>query len=93
MKCRGGDKEKSNKRKEYIKTINSIMDKEKDKDTIYDLIYLRHILNPINQKLLNQDNDDINSHLFNVASIINENKILSKENKEILINIITDNLN
>lgn len=87
------DKEKSNKRKEYIKTINSIMDKEKDKDTIYDLIYLRHILNPINQKLLNQDNDDINSHLFNVASIINENKILSKENKEILINIITDNLN
>lgn len=86
-------KEKTNKRKLHNEIINIIINTEKDEDTKYDLIYLKHILNPINQKLLNYDNVDINSHLYNAGSLINENKFLSKENKEILTNIIIDNLN
>ena len=63
-----------------------------DKNTFYDILYLRDILNPKIQKILNQDKDTINSHLYNAGSLINENEMLGKEDKEKLNNIIIKNL-
>ena len=62
------------------------------KNTFYDLIYLRDISNPKLQKLLNQNNSLINSHLYNAGSLICENKLLDKDIKEILYNHIKENL-
>lgn len=68
------------------------MNKQEIKNTIYDLIYLKHITDPRLQKILNHSKDDINSHLYNAGSLINENKILNDDNKEKLNNYINENL-
>lgn len=68
------------------------MNKQEIKNTICDLIYLKHITDPRIQKLLNYNKDDINSHLYNAGSLINENKILNDDNKEKLNNYIIENL-
>ncbi len=68
------------------------MNKEEIKNTFYDLIYLKHITDPKIQKLLNQDKDEINSHLYNAGSLINENKILNDDNKEKINNYINYHL-
>lgn len=68
------------------------MNKPEIKNTFYDLIYLKHITDPRIQKLLNQDKDEINSHLYNAGSLINENKILNDDNKEKINNYINYHL-
>ena len=68
------------------------MNKQEIKNTLCDLFYLKHITDPRIQKLLNYNKDDINSHLYNAGSLINENKILNDDNKEKLNNYIIENL-
>lgn len=62
------------------------------KNTVCDLFYLTHITDPRIQKILNYNKDDINSHLYNAVSLINENKILNDDNKEKINNYIIENL-
>lgn len=61
---------------------------DKIKNTICDLIYLRDINNPRLQKIVKMDKDDINSHLYNAGSLINQNELLDEKCKKELHNYI-----
>lgn len=69
------------------------MNKQEIKNTFCDLIYLKHITDTRIQKLLKQDKDEINSHLYNAGSLINENKLLNDDNKEMLNKYIIEKIN
>lgn len=63
-----------------------------DKNTICELLYIKTIINPKIQNLLDMDNDEINNHLFNAGTMINENVIISDENKKLIHKHIIKNL-
>lgn len=60
------------------------------KKVFFDLIYIHHIIE--HKELLNMDIDEFNQHLYNAGSLIEENEILTKDDKEIIHNFICDNL-